>query len=170
MMFISKWTPEMDEAVRPYLYDKTLVDLGAGDCELSIHMLHLGASQVLAVDKDFYGAFDHPKLTKIHKYFGQVAEELPARIDVAMISWPWTHGSETTHLIRLLDRARIVFYLGRNDGITACGCPRLFQWTIRRRLLHEIPHQRNTLLILGEPLECPRDPTAEEQQGLSHYR
>ena len=162
-------TATMRAVMAPHLKDKIVIDLGAGSGRHARYMArHGGASHVHAVDKGTLGsAADHARITKYEHtpYIRLVTGAQPApEYDVAFVAWPVNYYTEG--LVELCERAKTVIYLGCNYNGTACGNTKLFEHFISRELLAEVPHERNTLLILGDPLSERRVPTFEEFGGL----
>lgn len=156
-------TPEMIDAITPFVKGKTVVDLGAGFCLKSRFLKELGASRVIAVDK-----IDMPKLEGIERIvglFSDADEQLPFEIDVAFVSWPQNYN--VPGLVEIIERCKILIYIGNNFDGNRCGFPKLFVHMLSRTLLHDISLKSNSLVIVGEPLEDHRAPTVEEKAALT---
>lgn len=164
-------TTEQREVLRPFIEGKEVYDLGAGAyMPLCRKLLDTGARRVVAVDKHF-SAKPIKGVKARCCIFLQLAEDLVEdgeEIDVAFISWPM-NSSYDAGLVEVCERAKVVVYLGTNTGGSACGTPQLFKHLLGRRLLAAVPHRLNTMLICGERLEQPRDPTPEEAAGIEMY-
>lgn len=153
---------EQAVAVRPWVLDRDVWDLGAGDCLTSVLLLGLGARHVTAVDGELEGVSPLPGITMSSSLF----KDISVAIDVAFLSWPSNYLQPG--LVSLLRRARVVVYLGSNVDLTACGHPTLFEYFTSRDLVCHIPRPRNTLLVLGKPLDTRRPPTGEEYAGMNN--
>ncbi len=144
------------DAISAQVKDKVVHDLGAGDLQLSIALLHLGARKVVAVDKLYerfriVSALQKEGLEPVGEHFDRYAACDPD-IDVAFVSWPVVYA--TQGLATLVARARLVIYLGTNFGGTSCGSIELWQHLTRRSVERVVDNHRNTLIIYGkhEPL------------------
>ena len=81
------------------------------------------------------------------------------------ISWPVNRI--TAGVIPLCNLAPMLIYIGCNYEGTACGTKALSTHIAYRELLEAVPHRRNTLLILGEPIAQMREHlTIEDVGGL----
>jgi hypothetical protein len=158
-------TPEMEEAIRPYVRGKRVWDLGAGDLVYTRVLCLLGAKAVTAVDKCIM-----PGCSGVASFFGtfeSLAVQLVRsnhRIEVAFVSWPCNHlmyGMDT-----LVKRSDVVIYLGLNSEKqgTAAGGPGFWGEVTRRSLLAHVDHPRNSLLVygLGEDSERAMHPEEKE--------
>lgn len=159
-------------ALRPYVRGRVVHDLGAGDLSFSHDLLvHFSASWVVAVDKWIDKRaihLVHVNVKPVECYFHAYAPPPPYDIiDVAFASWPPNYPDDEG-LVRLCHKAQIIAYLGKNTDGSACASPSFFRETLRRELLAYVPDRRNTLLIVGAPLDVPREPTGEERAGLTN--
>lgn len=156
----------------PFLQDRVVHDLGAGDLRLASLLMELGASRVVAIDKlEHRGAVARTtariRFTQAHfnDYVNQNPDEI---VDVAFMSWPFNLYDQG--LYSLAARARTIIYLGCNSSGTACGFPELFKHFLTRKLEAHIPERPNVLLVLSEPLPEPREPTLEELGGIDQSK
>jgi hypothetical protein len=158
-------TKRMMECLPPFIADREVWDLGAGDLDYANTLMHLGAAHVIAIDKSDRGGALRPKKGIEFRcaLFRQV-EPPPEGIGVAFVSWPVTYA--ITGLVDLVKRADVVIYLGSNMGGSACGPRELFEHLGQRELLAHVPHRQNSLLVCGGPCER-RTPTPEEYAALS---
>lgn len=156
-MAYGKISPMMEAVLRPLVTGKVVYDLGAGDLQHARHLLRLGARRVVAIDKEPKPTHS-PDIEVVEGYFNQVP--VPPRIEVAFSGWPI--NTSTPGLVSWLEVAETVVYLGHNFDHSSCGNPALFQHLLRRKLLAWVPHRANTLIVVGEPLAEPREPTPEE--------
>jgi hypothetical protein len=132
------------KVVAEHVRGQRVHDYGAGDLDLSLRLLQLGAEHVVAVD-DWVRPSSReypPQLTVIESKFDDYAETSA----VAFVSWPvnWPMGLHV-----LLERTPVVVYLGSNTNGNACGYPKMWQQLVAREVLAYVPHIRNTLIIYG---------------------
>lgn len=146
---------EQAKAIRPHVKGKTVWDLGAGDLTLSYQLLKLGAEKVVAVEKEE----THPSRSQAvevqRKYFEQVLETP----EVVFVSWP--ANRRDVGLLRLVQNARTVIYLGCNTDYTCCGDRSFFTELSQREVLAYVPERRNSLLVVGHT-RMIRPPTEQE--------
>jgi hypothetical protein len=153
-MSYGRLTAAQRAALRPFVEGKVVHDLGAGDGEMSLALVDLGAAQVIAVEEmhrnpAFLGK--GPRIRREVKRFKTYAATMPVfgvTIDVAFVSWPDNRVDEG--LLALVNAARVVAYLGKNTDGTACGDP--FFWaslTLRPVAAYE-PDRSNTLIVYSE--------------------
>ncbi len=155
-------TDEMIATIRPLVQGKTVVDLGAGTCTKSRLLKEWGASVVIAVDST-----EMPPVEGIEQQCCRFHEaELPAEIDVGFVAWPQNY--EVPGLIEILERCRVVIYLGSNYDGMINGWPGLFEHMLGRALLHDFHIKENSLVIIGEPLSARREPTIGEQSAHTY--
>jgi len=154
--------PAQQNAVAKHVRNKIVHDLGAGDLVMSRVLLDMGASHVYAIDRN-----DKPELRpwpkRLH-YKREYFHNLTGGMDTIFLSWPVNYE---TNLLPCIRGASTVIYLGCNTGGSACGTPGLFLSFLSRRLLAYEPDARNSLIIVGESLGIPREPTGEEMAGIS---
>ena len=151
-------TLQMRDALAPLIKGRLVYDLGAGDCDHGRTLYNLGAGQVVCVDKE-----DTPLVPKnvvfVHGYIDRIP--IPADLDVLFLGWPQNY--HIPGLVHWMEAAKTIIYLGHNFGGTACGFPAMFEHLLTRRLTLYIPNERNTLLVVEEPLaQSPRSKTPEE--------
>jgi hypothetical protein len=142
-------TEDMEPTIAEAVAGHEVWDLGAGDLGHAQHLLRLGASSIVAVDKEYREGPvpDLPGIRIVSGYFADLA--IPDRIEVALVAWPVNYAHTAWALLRILERAETVIYLGSNTSGNACGSPVLFQALTQRKLLAHVPHRRNTLLVYG---------------------
>ena len=155
--------------LQPVVAGRVIHDLGAGDLAMAHLLIHLGASKVVAIDKQESPAVlalkkDGPIEFHCSYHDRYLKEHWDVPVDVAFISWPY--NLLDVGLLLLAARAKTIVYLGINVGGSACGFPALFDHFLTRKLEHHCPSPRNTLLILGVELESSREPVYEERGGL----
>ena len=150
------------EAIRGVVRGREVHDLGAGDLMLSHELLRMGASKVVAIDKEAPRSLKgDSRIQVIEGYFHAYKGD----IDVAFMSWPQNYNDEG--ILRLIERAGTVVYLGKNTDGSACGSLRMFEHLVGRELLAHVPDRANTLIVYGKPLEEPREPVGEEMAALT---
>ncbi len=157
-------TDEMIAAITPLIQGSTVVDLGAGICTKALWLKSLGAASVIAIDRA-----EMPEVEGIEQwecYFDKAAERLPAEIDVGFMAWPQNY--EVEGLIEILGRCNVVIYLGSNYDGMINGWPGLFDHLTSRELLFDAHIKANSFVIVGEPLETPREPTIGEQSAHTY--
>jgi hypothetical protein len=146
-------------------------DLGAGNLDMTRLMLTLRASSVVAIDKEEMPPFHHPDVKCIRRRFDEF-ERFPADGDAALVSWPVNHPNPG--LVRMLDAAPIIIYIGKNTDGSACGDRKLFEAFLGRRLIAYVPDRANVVAIYGEKLATdihgevlnPRSKVGEEYAAL----
>lgn len=155
-------TREQSNVLAAFVRDRVVHDLGAGTDELSDLLVEYGAEKVIAIDKAWLGREASPKVEVHNCYFHKFSGPDP---DIAFLSWPvnW----KVDGLIEILEKARLVIYLGTNTGGSACGWPDLFEHLLRRSIVAHAPDWRNTLTVYGSPCEMQGPRTGEEFAMLS---
>lgn len=154
-----------------YTKGKVVHDLGAGSLELAriVRSGHRrgrrtgGACKVIAIDKERVSPPDDPCIEVVWTLFSNYKDP----IDTALISWPINHPD--SGLLDLVERSRIVIYIGKNTDGLMCGWPGLFWTFLSRELLAYVPDRKNVLAVYGWELPSPRRPTGEELAGLTTY-
>ena len=156
-------------ALLPFVEGRTVHDLGSGNhLEQSKVLLELGAFGVVAVDRsiDVDPCFIPQRVTLRRCEFKDFTDP----VDVAFVSWPSSHPHDRyMNLVPILERARLVAYLGSNLNGIACGTPELFNHLMMRRMLAVVPDFRNSLLVCGEKLKALRAPSPEEAAAIEMY-
>jgi hypothetical protein len=150
-------TEEQERVLQDYVHGEIVFDLGAGDCSLAAYIHHLGASHVVAIEKENLISLCPDEIEGRRLRFSELATELLARgetIDVSFISWPINRYMPA--LNTLVQLSRVVIYLGSNTNGNACAGPRFFQELLHREVLEYIPDRSNTLIVYGDVLESPR--------------
>lgn len=173
-MSFGKLSPEQRRAVKPFVRDRVVYDLGSGDdLELAAVLVGMRAKEVVAVDTyptpwhttTGYGpkgtAFE--RVRYVRNYFENVTDP----IRTAFVSWPSNRPSEG--LLRLVKRASLVIYLGNCMDGTMCGSRELYGHLHGRKVLVHLPEKKNTLVVYGAK-GPPRDLLPEELAGIDHSR
>lgn len=155
---IGKLNDEQEAVLRQFVMGYNIHDIGAGQLGLSKKLIELGAHTVTAVDR-IYADFRNnnfndcapwvaplPGISLVGEYFEEYARH-GHFIDVAFISWPEAYHQQG--IVQLIERARVVIYLGSNfDGIS-CGSEDMFCTLSQRNVLATVPHRFNTLIVYG---------------------
>lgn len=168
----------MIDTLKPLLDGRVVWDLGCGSGDKITTLVACGAAEIVAIDKE-----PEPKeFKKLRKHLQGIGRchtityrqelfqemQIPAKgLDVAFLSWP-TNTRLPIALIDLLEHAKMVVYLGKNDGYsTSCGSKALFEHLIGRELLGHVEAARNDLIVVGKTLPFGRRfPTLEERHGI----
>lgn len=149
-----KMPPMAWTAIRDLVQGKVVVDLGCGSLGYSFEISKMGARQIFAVDKEpctVPGNKFPPGLEFVRGNFEQLVTDtvrLPAKFDVAFVSWPSNHPMRG--LIEMCDRADIVIHMGCNWNETACGFPAFYRYLCSRELLQEHQHPTNHVGVVGK--------------------
>jgi hypothetical protein len=140
-------------------------DLGAAHRNLSVQLLELGASHVVAIESETYPhAAVHPNLTVVQTYFRAYQDP----IDVAFVSWA---PNNPCGLHVLLARAPLVIYLGRCTDGSFCGYPAFWRTLQQREILDRVNERKNVLLVYGPRIvERPLEPEEEAGMDEDHVR
>lgn len=155
--------------VKRWVEGKTVLDLGAGDLELSQQLLQLGAKKVIAVDKGLRGLGPDPRIEVRQAYFHNLFSDWLRKpeerdlVDIVFCSWPPNYQTNVELVIALFER---LIYLGANTSGSACGGEWFWKPLLSREVLDYVPRRRNTLCVYG-PNHVDRAPTGEELGALS---
>lgn len=149
--------------VKRFVQGQVVHDLGAGDLYLSCELLRLGASKVIAIDKNPIQFKDIP--AEIEYRLTTFQSILDDPIQVAFLSWP---PNFDTGLGSILRRSQVILYLGKNTDGTACGTPEMFQYLLRRKAEY-LPDRHNTLICYTDFMKVEREPLPEEEACLMSY-
>jgi len=150
---------EMEEAIAKLIQGKTVWDLGAGDYGHARRLVELGASKVIAIDKEISKDCGPLNIEPRMCYFKDV--EVPSEgIDVAWVSWPCNYP--LLGLKRLLEGSKLVIYLGLNTDGNACGPKDIWEHLACREIVSHVPNRRNSLIAYGGALKKPRQLLGEE--------
>jgi len=148
------------KAIEEVVRGERVIDLGCGDGGWSEVLVILGAECVIALDKRVMPDAGSRQIQWIEQTFEEyeaIGGEVPK---IAFISWPVNRVLPA--LLRMIERAEVVIYLGKNTDGTACGSVPLFEHLSGRALLKHFPKQANTLTIYGGPVSKARMLTGEE--------
>jgi hypothetical protein len=153
-------TGPMFQALREFVQGKRVWALYSGGGLAEAHMLiQAGAAHVCAVDKLEHPA--NPKYLPSHEgkivdcrayvfeFLRDYAERAPA--EVVFMKWP----DVSLRTVGELDTAPHVIYIGRNDGMTACGSRSLWQDLSYRPVVSVIGGSRNDMVVYGPRGDAP---------------
>lgn len=148
------------EALRPYVKGREVYDLGAGMCIESRVLVQLGATRVVAIDKEPMPTIDDARIEQRRCYFADLP---PIEPDVVFVCWPQNYRAPS--LAYLCGQANTIIYIGKNTDGTACGAVDLFATLLDRKVEVYLPERRGTLIIYGAylPAERPRALLGEER-------
>lgn len=144
---------EQQVVVQEFVSGHEVMDLGAGDLELSKQLLLLGAQSVVAVDKML--PRQAPEGVELLE---DLIHNVKRRCGVVFVSWliNWPAGAT-----KILEETETVIYLGKNTEGSLCGCLEVWRHLRGRELLRQVATPRNTLLVYG-PRQVSRLPVGEE--------
>jgi hypothetical protein len=141
--------------LRGFCAGHAVTDLGAGGGSLSGLLVGLGATQVVAVEKD-----EMPHIQGVQhrrELFQRLdARGLPLRL---LISWPINDHTVvlTSALAGLLESAEEILYIGENSRFTVCGWNGLWREFAHRKVLsHVVVDGGNTVIHYGPRLRRRR--------------
>ena len=151
------------EAVRPHIVGKVIHDLGCGDLELSRWLIQAGAKKVVAIDRYPPSCSRFTQVTVVVTWFHLYQEP----VETVFLSWPinW----QDPGLLRMVNEAKLVIYLGSNLDGNACGFREMFEHLLCREVLAHVPDRKNTLVVYGNQV-VEREPIPEEFAALNQER
>lgn len=76
------------------------------------------------------------------------------------MSWPWREGTE---VLRHLQYAPSIIYLGKNSDGISCGDHAFWVEMMSREMLAYSPDRRSTLIVYGKQLSSPRAKVMPEE-------
>ena len=156
-------TPEMEEVLRPLVAGQVVWDLGAGSGEYAIKLLELGASRVVAVEKEYdRWPYLPPEVEWRRMYFEKLD---PAELKDALVLLAWPPNQPLWGLLGLLANSERVIYLGSNTSGSACGPQHMWDYLTFRTVEAHVPHHRNSLIVYGET--SGRRPLLGEEVGAT---
>lgn len=154
-------TKELTAALHAAVRDKSVLDVGAGDCQRTAMCLDGGAKSVVAV-----GPNVDPRAARGWRAFqGYIDQYRGPKPDLVLLSWPTTYRYEG--IGRWLANTEVL-YLGCNHSGTACGHASLWDVLLTRKVLCYVPHPRNTLIHYAAatgPLRSGLELYPEEASG-----
>ena len=151
---------EQAQLVERFVRGQVVYDFGASDLYMSCELLRLGASKVIAIDKEPVRFRGIPKGIDFRQcVFRDVLDD---PIGIAFLSWPPNYD---TGLMPILRRSRVIVYLGKNTDGTACGTPEMFYYLLKRKVEY-VPDRKNDLICYTEYLKRPRKPLPEEEASM----
>lgn len=152
-------TEEHQEILRLFVAGRVVHDLGAGNLTLAHTLIQCGASRVVVVDRH---EMLEPKVSSIERVTTWF-DQYEGPIDIAFMSWPVNWGCG---LLGLVERARLVIYLGNNMGGTMCGYGTLWEYLRTREVLAHVFGQKGSFIVYGPGRQKSRKPLPEEHAAL----
>jgi hypothetical protein len=166
-------TTDQKIALKSYINDRIVEDLGAGNGELTRFCLSAGAARVIAVDGqlDYQVNYALPRCIGVRAYMHEYFAAFPKqRSDqhVALVSWPVVYGIDGLEdVCALFSR---VIYLGKNDDGTACGSQSFWRGLLQREVLYCHEHHLNDLIVYGAvQTESKRTLLREERAAIEQH-
>lgn len=137
-------TPEQQKTLLEFIRGDVVHDLGCGDLRLA-RIMAPAAIHVHAVDKEKPEPQDLAGLPANVTFHRSLLKDYEVKgwLDCAVVCWPVTCKMEG--LLRLVERAHRVVYIGCNTGGSACGPHDLWLHLSKRMLAHEVRDRRNCL-------------------------
>ncbi len=178
-MSYGELTPKMRKVLRAHAKGKVVYALGSGSGEEEGTLLaRAGASFVCLVDKAGRGVEGEctPRTwtssptrqcrgERCTLYFSEFLDRVTMgqvlQPDVAFVKWPPT--TNLLGFVALLSFAPVVIYIGRNDGVTACGTPLMWTHLRQRELLDVAESGCNDMLVYGGPAPWAERPRCREE-------
>jgi hypothetical protein len=168
-----------EEAVRYYVRNQLVYDLGAGLLGWAEKLAQFGAEHVTAVDDIYkdprenvlnncraWKKCEPANVTLDDRSFREFHRTGPNALHTAFIAWPHNTYGKTMGLELLASKAKTVIYIGKNLDGTACGSPHLWDHLSQRKVLCFLPAVRNSLIVYGRVLKEPRQLLREEKGAL----
>ena len=158
---------DQKKTIKPFIRNRVVHDLGAGDGRLSAELVDLGARRVVAVDEDAPWRKLQPPLPRGDKirYVETSFAYFTEPVRTAFVSWPYQ--TSEYRLVAILREAKTVIYLGTNFDGTACGAPDFWWHVTRREVLAHEPYKKNTLIVYGAVLPDRRALLPEEDAAMT---
>lgn len=151
---------EQEKSLVEFVRRRKVYDLGCGPhLRMAKKLVELGARKVVAVDKDWMDKGKLPRIEKRRVDFGDFRE----RVRTAFVSWPW--ATPPSELVRIVEKAETVIYLGKNFDGVICGDEEFWGSLARREVLAHVPNKRNTLIVYGKVRRSKRELLPEEKAG-----
>lgn len=150
----------MFQAIAKVVRDQRVWALYSGGGLTEARMLiRAGAAHVCAVDKQFsslapqYLPFDGGRIIDcralVSQFLRDYAKQAPP--DVVFMKWP----DVSLRMSGELDTAPTVIYMGRNNGLTACGPQALWRALSYRPVQTVVEGPRNDLVVYGPRGDAP---------------
>lgn len=167
---ITSLTPEQWSYLQVACKGHDLVEVGGATGALCKQLLEHGARSALNIEKERLPFVHAPKLTH---YCGTVqnfllereAQELQGRLVV--LCWPVNYASFSKAVCTLLQDVAEIIYIGKNDGVTACGTTELWEYLSCREVIQWIFGPVSTVIHYRNRLCRPRELLNEEKIGLT---
>lgn len=141
---------------------QVVIDLGCGDGGWTKFICGCGPKKIIALDKQLpHHQSDPPnQIVWVERLFEDYLADGPDDYDVAFLSWPVNRPIPALQV--LVERARLVIYLGKNTDGTSCGWDGLFDALSQREVLFYEPRRANTMIVYGDRTDEARAPFGEE--------
>lgn len=146
---------------------RNVLDLGAGDGDRAVYLRRMGPSHLVLVDKEdcvlwvegdtVRYLFNAPKLHALAAALSPY---------VAHVAWP--SNRHLPGLVKLLEGASEVIYVGTCTGGSFCGDTTLFDYFRTRKVLAYHPDTQNTLIVYGERTKMIRTRVFFEEWAAYH--
>ncbi len=162
---MSYFSQEQGKVLRPFITGQLVHDLGAGMLLQAHQLLDFGARQVIAIDKEPYvlQAQRDERMVPINCYLSNYTE----KVEIVFLGSPT--NQYIPGLLDLLEKARIIIYLGKNTDLTACGWPGLFWHFLGREVVAYAPEPANVMVVYGSRASTPRPILGEELAALTAH-
>jgi hypothetical protein len=153
---------DQGETIAKIVRGQVVIDLGCGDGGWAKFICGCGPKKVIALDKQVPQHKSDPpdQIVWTEKLFEDYLADGPEHYDIAFLSWPVNRRIPALQV--LVDRAKIVIYLGKNTDGTSCGWAGLFDALSQRAVRFYEPRRANTLIVYGEKTSDARQPFGEE--------
>ena len=138
-MLNDKLSKQCQATIQPFISGRSVIDLGAGNLAITRILKKLGATDILAIDKNTMPVI--PGIETKRCYFNDVTESR----DTAFLSWPINRFCEG--LNEILNRHETVIYIGSNLDGHACGSLQLFKNLTRRNPIAHLCEPDSTVLV-----------------------
>jgi len=176
--------PEQEAIVTKHVSGHLVWDIGSGDLALASKLMDLGATRIIAVDKEegipknstldivTVDAID-PTILTYHMdthIQGVLLNRLFSECDdpktISFLSWP---PNGPNGLLTVVQTTEVIIYLGKCTDGSMCGEPEMWRELRTREILNISPDRRNTLIVYG-PNKVERRPVLEEIAGIDESR
>lgn len=139
-----------------------VVDVGAGDFSLSVEMVSLGATEVVAVEPKPWHRPTPANVRHVRLYLDAFHETH----SVGFVSWPINNLYLESALIRFAMRTDKLIVLAKTTDGLMCAGPTFWEYIMTREVLVYSADPVNTLVVYG-PRYVRRPPKGVERGGIS---
>lgn len=175
---------EQRAIVSEFVQDHLVWDIGSGDLALASLLMDLGATRIIAVDKEEgisksstldivtvdeidptilnYQMDTHIQGVLLNRLFSECDDPKT----ISFLSWP---PNGPNGLVTVVQTSEVVIYLGKCTDGCMCGEPRFWRELRTREILNVSPDRYNTLIVYG-PNKVDRKPVLEEIAGIDDSR